>query len=45
MKLDQRFCRDSRSINKIDKGNKKRVNLGRRTKVSNGGDKEKSVYL
>ena len=29
MKLDQRFCRDSRSINKIDKSNEERVYLRR----------------
>jgi len=35
----------SRSINKVHKGNKERVHLGRRTKVSNRGDEEESVYL
>jgi len=29
VKLDQRFCRDSRSIDKIDKSNEERVHLGR----------------
>ena len=41
MKLDQRFCRDSRSIDKIDKSDKERVYLG----ISNGGDKEESIDL
>ena len=45
MKLDQRFCRGHRSINKVDKGDKERVHLGRRTEVSNGEDKEEGVYL
>jgi len=45
MKLDQRFCGGCRSINEVDKGNKERVHLGKRTEVSNGGDEEEGVYL
>jgi len=44
-KLDQRFCRDSRSIDKIDKSDKERVYLGRRTEISNREDKEKGIDL
>jgi len=44
-KLDQRFCRDSRSIDKIDKGDEERVYLGKRTEISNEEDKEEGVDL
>ena len=44
-KLDQRFCRDSRSIDKIDKSDKERVHLGRKTEISNGEDKEEGIDL